>query len=91
MAASKLSRRQILSLAGGAVAAPFILGARETSAEVVIRHNMMSYATQDWRDHFGTPGKATIIADETLIRSPTSTEANSSATNAPARITQSHH
>lgn len=63
-----LDRRSALLLAlGAAMAAPAILRPQSAAAsersEGFSRRNASSFRARDWRDHFDTLGKATIIAD----------------------------
>ena len=63
-----VDRRGALMLAiGAAVAAPALLrsgaAAASTRSNAFARRNTSSFRAQDWRDHFDTLGKATIIAD----------------------------
>jgi lipoprotein-anchoring transpeptidase ErfK/SrfK len=55
----RLTRRHALALglaAGSTLAAPSLARAQD-------RRNSSAFITQDWRDHFDTLGKATIVAD----------------------------
>lgn len=69
MTPSRLSRRAVLAGTGTALAMPSLLRAEEVSepdADVAFsRHNISSFATQDWRDHFDSLGVASIVADTT--------------------------
>ncbi len=65
MTSSILSRRHMLSLTGVSLAAPSLLLAQEAPRQGTARNNVMSFSTQDWRDHFDTLGKASIVADTT--------------------------
>lgn len=60
-------RRALMLVIGSALAAPALLRARPALAsgrgDGFARHNASSFRAQDWRDHFDTLGKATIIAD----------------------------
>ena len=63
-----VDRRGALMLAiGAAVAAPALLRSGAAAApprsDAFARRNTSSFRAQDWRDHFDTLGKATIIAD----------------------------
>ena len=63
-----VDRRGALMLAiGAAVAAPALLrpgaAAASPQRDAFARRNTSSFRAQDWRDHFDTLGKATIIAD----------------------------
>lgn len=54
-------------LAGGALtlAAPQLLRAQtvEEPPQAPVRHNVSSFSSQDWRDHFDDLGKAAIVCD----------------------------
>lgn len=52
-----LTRRGFIAVTASALTAPSILRADGS------RHNNSSFIAQDWRDHFDTLGKATIVAD----------------------------
>lgn len=56
-----ISRRGLLGAGIGAMALGTMAGAN-TSA---VRNNISSFTMQDWRDHFPSLGKATIVADTT--------------------------
>ncbi len=60
-----VSRRLVLS-ALPLLAAPALLRPGRAAAATeddAVRNNTSSFAMQDWRDHFDTLGKATIVAD----------------------------
>ncbi len=65
MTNSPISRRYMLGLTGATLATPSLLLAQEAPREGFARNNVMSFSTQDWRDHFDTLGKASIVADTT--------------------------
>ena len=56
-----LSRRGLLGAGIGTV----ILGTRARAETPAVRNNISSFRAQDWRDHFDTLGKATLVADTT--------------------------
>lgn len=56
-----IARRDLLILAGAAS----LLPARARAAEENYRHNISSFAAQDWRTHFSELGKGAIVADTT--------------------------
>lgn len=63
MSGSFLSRRGILGLgvaAFGTLAAPAVLRAEELER---VRRNVMSFRTQDWRDHFNHLRRGAILCD----------------------------
>jgi len=57
---SPLPRRRMLGVAGASLLVPATLRA-ETPAPT--RHNISSFAAQDWRDHFDSLGTGAIVAD----------------------------
>ncbi|MDZ4087288.1 MAG: L,D-transpeptidase [Tabrizicola sp.] len=59
-----LTRRSALGLALGATLAPALARASDPAAQSV-RNNVSSFKMQDWRDHFDTLDRATIVADTT--------------------------
>lgn len=60
MTNSTHSRRGFIAMAGASTLLPASLRAQETEA---VRHNISSFVTQDWRDHFETLGEAAIVCD----------------------------
>lgn len=54
-----LSRRGLL---GAVLGAPFLASTAWANGSSV-RNNISSFAMQDWRDHFDSPGRAMIVAD----------------------------
>ena len=56
-----LSRRGLLGAGIGAA----LLGTSAGAEPSAVRSNISSFRAQDWRDHFDTLGKATIVADTT--------------------------
>ena len=60
-----ISRRHLIGSAGAALVVPVVPA--QARAQGIIRHNISGFSQQDWRDHFETLGKATIVAD-TLSR-----------------------
>ena len=70
---TKSTRRGVLLGAAAALAAPTVLRAQSFTAEQFggttepesSRHNVSSFQAINWRDHFTTLGKGTIIADTT--------------------------
>ncbi|MDQ2092048.1 L,D-transpeptidase [Marimonas arenosa] len=69
MTQTTLSRRGLLAGAGATLVLPAAARAEQVTepdpAVEVTRHNISSFTTQDWRDHFDTLGVATIVADTT--------------------------
>jgi L,D-transpeptidase ErfK/SrfK len=63
MTTSRITRRLMLGATGLALSAPSLLLAEQNPRPVVNRHNIMGFSTHDWRDHFDTLGKASIVAD----------------------------
>jgi len=65
MSKSSLSRRAALTGLAAALATPAVLRAQQyvPSQPGAARRNASSFVTQDWRDHFETLGKATIVCD----------------------------
>lgn len=70
----KITRRSLLAAASVLpLAAPTLLRAQSAEAEIigandeteeeVVRRNMSSFRTMDWRDHFETLGKGAIVCD----------------------------
>jgi L,D-transpeptidase ErfK/SrfK len=55
-----ISRRTVLGAAAGWVA---LASAARANNVATIRNNISGFQMQDWRDHFDTLGKATIVAD----------------------------
>ncbi|MCV2880836.1 L,D-transpeptidase [Actibacterium sp. XHP0104] len=64
-----LSRRHFLTASAGLIAAPSILRAQALTAgpdePAPTRHNVSSFATQNWQDHFDSLGRVTLLADTT--------------------------
>ncbi|MBN8187385.1 MAG: L,D-transpeptidase [Salipiger thiooxidans] len=56
-----ISRRSLLAAAGAALILPLVPA--RARAQGILRHNISSFTMQDWRDHFDTLGKASIVAD----------------------------
>jgi L,D-transpeptidase ErfK/SrfK len=56
-----ISRREFLGAGIGAMALGTMAGANTAA----VRNNISSFTMQDWRDHFPSLGKATIVADTT--------------------------
>lgn len=67
MTRTPIRRRDLLFTATVALASPAILRAQEAvvpeDALTDARRNVSSFRSQDWRDHFETLGKASIVAD----------------------------
>lgn len=57
-----VSRRGVLAGLGAALAVPAVARASGEDAETS-RHNVSSFVTQDWRDHFRSLGQGAIVAD----------------------------
>ena len=55
------SRRGLLGAGLGAM----VLGTAARAETSPVRSNISSFRSQDWRDHFDTLGKATIVSDTT--------------------------
>lgn len=62
---SRVSRRRLLGASTVALCTPSLLLAEINPVPPLERRHIMGFATHDWRDHFDTLGKATIIADTT--------------------------
>lgn len=58
-------RAFVATLGAGLVAAPAVLRAQTLLPESGVRRNASSFSMQDWRDHFDSLGKSTILADTT--------------------------
>ncbi len=56
-----LSRRGLLGAGIGTI----LLSTAARAEPTGVRSNISSFRSQDWRDHFDTLGKATIVADTT--------------------------
>lgn len=72
MAKINLSRRKAIftgALAASGLAIPTILGAapeeKSSTPARSARHNIGSFSSQSWQDHFDTLGVSTIVADTT--------------------------
>ena len=67
MSPISLTRRHLIAAAGAALTLPAVaraeLAEQTEQAEEGTRHNISGFRSQDWRDHFDTLGKATIVAD----------------------------
>ena len=67
MSPTSLTRRHLIAAAGAALTLPAVaraeLAEQTEQAEEGTRHNISGFRSQDWRDHFDTLGKATIVAD----------------------------
>ena len=64
MAANRLTRRAALAALGGAIAIPGVLRAQSADpAAQPPERNISSFQIADWRDHFDSLGKATVVAD----------------------------
>jgi len=63
--ATTISRRKLLVAAAGWTVAAGAALAQSTEPDVTatVRNNVSGFRMQDWRDHFETLGKATIVAD----------------------------
>ena len=67
MSPTSLTRRHLIAATGAALTLPAVaraeLAEQTEQAEEGTRHNISGFRSQDWRDHFDTLGKATIVAD----------------------------
>lgn len=61
------TRRTFLTATASLLASPTILRAQSLTAEdeATARHNISSFAMQNWQDHFDSLGVATLLADTT--------------------------
>ncbi|KAJ54487.1 peptidase [Actibacterium mucosum KCTC 23349] len=61
MTRSPLTRRAFVAVAAAGLVLPATT--RAQTAPATARHNISGFKPVDWRDHFDTLGKATIVAD----------------------------
>lgn len=57
------TRRGLLLTGAAALFTPAIGRAQQSPAGLPVKRNASSFVAQDWRDHFPTLGKATIVCD----------------------------